>query len=306
MFVCVLALAGCSSRQAVSTTTTVTTTSETTTTVAPLPALGETVGIFLEDRGFGEVKPSQFFNGGDTAGLVQHIRWKSWGGPEAVGTGLSEYVAPNQDVTEGRSQPATVVAFKLGTCFGNFIYQAIEWYFPEHAQRFNPSQYENVCSGSFVTSTATAPSCPPSHIQAKDGPFVGGATGEQSMTIALVNSGPGTCMLSGYPRVRLVTAAGTTLDFARDTQSQYIRRIPPRRVVLSVGAIAYVEIAKYRCDLGDAKAASQIRLSLPEAGEDTALSVPAQIEGYCKGGPTDPGNFISFTPVESNLGAALP
>ena len=121
VFVCVLALAGCSSRQAVSTTTTVTTTSETTTTVAPLPALGETVGIFLEDRGFGEVKPSQFFNGGDTAGLVQHIRWKSWGGPEAVGTGLSEYVAPNQDVTEGRSQPATVVAFKLGTCFGNFI-----------------------------------------------------------------------------------------------------------------------------------------------------------------------------------------
>ena len=77
-------------------------------------------------------------------------------------------------------------------------------------------------------------------------------------------------------------------------------------MVLSVGAIAYVEIAKYRCDLGDAKAASQIRLSLPEAGEDTALSVPAQIEGYCKGGPTDPGNFISFTPVESNLGAALP
>ena len=34
--------------------------------------------------------------------------------------------------------------------------------------------------------------------------------GERAMTFALVNSGPGTCMLDGCPRVRFVTAAGTT------------------------------------------------------------------------------------------------
>jgi hypothetical protein len=48
-----------------------------------------------------------------------------------------------------------------------------------------------------------ATTCPPSQIKGKDGPFVGGATGEQSVTVALVKSGPGSCLLDGYPRVRL-------------------------------------------------------------------------------------------------------
>ena len=195
LVICTLALAGCTSGQAVPTTTT----SKASTTAASGPTLGVLASIFLQGKGFGEVKPSEFFNGGDSAGLVQHIRWKSWGGPKAVGTGMSEYVAPNEDVAKGVEQPATVVAFKLGACFGSFVYRAIEWYFPEHGQRFNPDQYENICTGAFVTRATTAPTCPPGHIEAKDGPFVGGASGEQSMTIALVNSGPGSCVLDGYP-----------------------------------------------------------------------------------------------------------
>jgi hypothetical protein len=33
-----------------------------------------------------------------------------------------------------------VVAFKLGNCFGDFVYQAAEWYFPQHSQRLNPDE----------------------------------------------------------------------------------------------------------------------------------------------------------------------
>ena len=69
---------------------------------------------------------------------MRHIVWKSWGGPRAIGTGEGEYVAPNQDAAQGTEEPATVVAFKLGACIGNNVYEAIEWYFPEHGQRFNP------------------------------------------------------------------------------------------------------------------------------------------------------------------------
>ena len=32
------------------------------------------------------------------------------------------------------------------------MYQAIEWYFPQHGMAFNPRQYENICSGTYVPS----------------------------------------------------------------------------------------------------------------------------------------------------------
>jgi len=148
--------------------------------------------------------------------------------------------------------------------------------------------------------TTTAPICPPDQIEAENGPEISPMTGERAMSIALVNSGPGTCMLDGYPRVRMVTSAGRTLDFSQITQSQYIGKTVPYRVLLGVGAIAYVEIAKYRCDLGDFEEASSVQLTLPGAGERTALTVPGGLS-YCKGGPTDPGNVIAITPIESIL-----
>jgi hypothetical protein len=44
----------------------------------------------------------------------------------------------------------TIVAFDLGTCGGTLMYQAVEGYFPQHGQNFNPSQYEDICAGSYV------------------------------------------------------------------------------------------------------------------------------------------------------------
>ncbi len=116
----------------------------------PGPPLGRPAGVFAHGAGFGQIRPSRIFNGGDPTGLVTHITWKSWGGPRAVGTGTSDYVGPAQSVAAGTEQTATVVAFNLGTCHGKRMYRAVEWYFPQHGQTFSPSRYENVCTGAYV------------------------------------------------------------------------------------------------------------------------------------------------------------
>jgi hypothetical protein len=118
---------------------------------AAAPTLGQPAGDFAHgSSGFGQVKPAKIFNGGDPTGLVTNVVWSSWGGAQATATGSSEYVGPNQSVAQGTEETATVVAFNLGTCDGKLMYQAVEWYFPQHGQAFNPNQYENICTGSYV------------------------------------------------------------------------------------------------------------------------------------------------------------
>lgn len=121
------------------------------TSAAAVPTLGRLAGIFAQGgQGFGQVKPAKIFNGGDPTGLVTGITWSSWGGPQATGSGMSDYVGPNQSVASGTQKPVTVVAFKLGTCHGTLMYKAVEWYFAAEGQTFNPHQYENICTGSYV------------------------------------------------------------------------------------------------------------------------------------------------------------
>jgi hypothetical protein len=119
--------------------------------VAPEPpVLGRLAGVFAHGSGFGQIRPSRIFNGGDPTGLVSHIAWTSWGGARAVGIGTSDYVGPTQSVATGSQEAVTVVAFNLGTCDGRRMYRAVEWYFPQHGQAFNPRRYENVCTGAYV------------------------------------------------------------------------------------------------------------------------------------------------------------
>jgi WD40 repeat protein len=112
-----------------------------------VPTLGRFAGVYgVNGVGFGQVRPKEIFNGGDPTGMISHIIWKSWGGPKAIGTGTALYVGPNQIVANGTEETATVVAFHLGPCGGKLMYRAVEWYFPQHDQAFNPSQYENICT----------------------------------------------------------------------------------------------------------------------------------------------------------------
>lgn len=100
-------------------------------------------------RGYGRVKPTTIYNGGDPSGLVRLIHWSSWGGPRAIGSGVAEYIAANQDVAGGSEEPARIVLFQRGTCRGRFAYNAIEWYFPQHGEHFNAHAYINACTGEY-------------------------------------------------------------------------------------------------------------------------------------------------------------
>jgi hypothetical protein len=117
---------------------------------AAVPTLGQPAGVFVHGQGFGQVKPARIFNGGDPTGLVTQVVWRSWGGGQAVATGISDYVGPNQTVAEGRQEPVTVVAFDLGICDRRLMYRAVEWYFPQHKQAFDPGRYEDICTGTYV------------------------------------------------------------------------------------------------------------------------------------------------------------
>ena len=113
----------------------------------PVPTLGHLAGALAHGSGFGQVRPPAFSNGGDATGAVGSIAWTSWGGPTATGTGIGEYVAPGQAFAQGTQEPATIVAFDVGTCGGQYMYQQVDWFFPQHGQRFDPARAENICTG---------------------------------------------------------------------------------------------------------------------------------------------------------------
>jgi hypothetical protein len=111
-------------------------------------ATAPTLGPLMthNQRGYGHVRPSTIFNGGDPTGLVTHIRWSQWGGRRAIGQGTGDFVWPGQSVGGGSIQtPATIVAYDRGSCKGHLAYRKIEWYFPSYGQSFEPGAFQGIC-----------------------------------------------------------------------------------------------------------------------------------------------------------------
>jgi len=111
--------------------------------------LGTTWGP--DQKGYGAARPDTIFNGGDPTGLVTDVRWKSWGGPVAIASGMS-YDPHGGTVADSTREKATVEAFNLGVCHGTLMYQAIEWYFPVDGDKFDPHININICTGEYVGS----------------------------------------------------------------------------------------------------------------------------------------------------------
>src|SRR5689334_14125566 len=61
-------------------------------------------------KGWGHVRPSVIFNGGDPTGLVEHIHWTTYGDTRAVGHGIGDWVWPGVSVAGGSVRtPAVIV-----------------------------------------------------------------------------------------------------------------------------------------------------------------------------------------------------
>ena len=112
-----------------------------------VPLLGRPpIGRFFSPPGFGLVEPT-YFSFGTGLSTVQGIQWNSWGGAEAVGTGIAGYDNGNEPAYEAPPETATVVASNLGNCGGQLMYQAVQWYFPQYGGSFDPNRNSNICTG---------------------------------------------------------------------------------------------------------------------------------------------------------------
>lgn len=136
----------------------------------PEPRLARVWGP--NQTGYGEVRPTEVYNGGDPLGLIQDITWRSWGGSQAIGDGTGFYSEPGQDVAHSHKEPAVIVAFNLGTCDGQPAYKAVDWYFPGKGEQFDPGS-GNICEDNTSATTPTAIVCPDISFtpQSEDGAF---------------------------------------------------------------------------------------------------------------------------------------
>jgi hypothetical protein len=114
----------------------------------PQPTLGRAWAPSV--KGYGTVRPARVFNGGDPTGDIWEITWSSWGGEQATGTGTSYWEPPNASVAGSVKEPATIVAYNLGNCNGQLMYQAAKWYFPGKGEIFDPAGHYNICTGDYV------------------------------------------------------------------------------------------------------------------------------------------------------------
>jgi hypothetical protein len=97
--------------------------------------------------GIGTVRPSGIGYGGDPTGYVRHVTWESWGGTQAIGHGIGWYVGPNTpSVADGRSEPATIVAWDLGNCLGHRAYLQLSWFFTTEGQKVSHTGSYDICS----------------------------------------------------------------------------------------------------------------------------------------------------------------
>ena len=145
----------------------------------------------------------------------------------------------------------------------------------------------------------------------RPGPGVAPMTGEHAVLYVLANRGRQACTVRGYPHVTLYDADGRVLPFRySDGGGAYVTSRRPATVVLAPAGTAYVLVAKYRCDLGAARDAAAVGLALPVGrGQVPAAREPAGVAGpaglsWCRGGPDDPGQLVTVSPLEPTAQAA--
>ncbi|MEP9395359.1 hypothetical protein ABLE92_25300 [Gordonia sp. VNQ95] len=138
---------------------------------APSLALNATLGKVwgANQTGYGEIKPAKIYNGGaGVLGEVDNVVWSSWGGPEAHAVGTAAWADPTKIEADLFPEQTQVVAFNLGTCDGQLMYQNLEWYFPQHGEAFDPTHYLNMCTGQYVTGAPTSSASTPTSAAAQN------------------------------------------------------------------------------------------------------------------------------------------
>jgi Protein of unknown function (DUF4232) len=139
------------------------------------------------------------------------------------------------------------------------------------------------------------------------GPLVSEATGQHTITLRLVNRGRRACVLDGYPRIQAYDRAGLIPFAIRHGGDQMVTSRRPRRFVVSPGRAAFVALNHYRCDLGNLRTATTIRIgtrgTIPSEMGAIKMTDRYQRLDYC--GRADPGSTLAVSPFEPTFRATL-
>ena len=163
-------------------------------------------------------------------------------------------------------------------------------------------------AGVFVASSShaheAAPWCTRAQL-ALAGPLAGfgGVSGEHELTFALRSTGSRDCSLEGYPTVQLDDPRPMPFGYDNSHPSgPFLSMAPPARVVLAAHELVYLQVVKYRCDLGESSFATRLRVTLPDAAGAFVVALsppmtPSRSLWWCTGQAHDPGNMVSVSPI---------
>ncbi len=164
-----------------------------------------------------------------------------------------------------------------------------------------------IAIGSGVAGSASSPACGMSVLTLGIGPEISEATGQNTLALRLVNRMATSCFLKGYLNVVAYDRRGMIPFTVRHGGDQMITPRRPTRVVVRRNRAAFVLLNHYRCDRGNLREATSLRIRLKGITdtESTSLKIagPYRTLSYC--GRGDPGSILTVSPFEPTIRAAL-
>jgi Protein of unknown function (DUF4232) len=130
-------------------------------------------------------------------------------------------------------------------------------------------------------------------------PRITPVTGQNPLAVQVMNRASRTCRLRGYPKVAFEDRAGRIPFVITHRGDQMVTNEPPVTVVLRPRAAAYVLLNHYRCDLGDRRIATILRIGASRL----RLTDRYRRVRWC--GKGDPGSTLAVSPFEPTLAATL-
>lgn len=124
-------------------------------------------------------------------------------------------------------------------------------------------------------------------------------TGEHGLVLVFRDDA-GPCVLKGTPSVRLRDRTGAMVPLVVRNTDSYVRAIPSRAVPLTAGRRAFVLVAKYRCDMGDAQVAAVADVHLDRTPGTLTADVRSVDLARCVGSRHGPGQTIAVSPFVAN------
>jgi Protein of unknown function (DUF4232) len=171
-----------------------------------------------------------------------------------------------------------------------------------------------IVSASSGARSASPATCQMSRFTVAVGPYVSEATQQRTLALRLVNHA-GTCVVNGYPRLKLYDARGAIPFSIRNGGDQMISSRRPRRITVRRDGSVFVVLNKGQCVDGVTPSTrGTTRIVIRAAGAPTTtdavsirfgsrIPMPWRIPAYC--GKRDPNSIITVSPFVPTVRAAL-